>query len=63
MEIVKICVMVLVVCVLACLALKGMKRLLKESDARESSRKNSDAFVKHGFELDEQEKRRIEENR
>ena len=63
MDIIKIGIMVLAICILGYFALKGMKRLLKESDAREASGNNSEAFIKHGFEPDEQEKRRMEENR
>lgn len=62
-EIVKICIFLAVVIVLLYFALKGMKRLWYESDARSASKSNSDVYIKHGFDLDEQEKRRTEENR
>lgn len=62
-EIVKICILVVAAVVLAYFALNGMNRLMKESETRTDSRNNSDAYIKRGYDPDEQEKRRIEENR
>ena len=56
-------ILIAAVIVLAYFAFKGMNRLMKESEARIQSRNNCDAYIKHGFDPDEQEKRRIEENR
>ena len=62
-EIIKTCILVVAAVVLAHFALKGMKRLTKESEAQADSRNNSDAYIKRGYDPDEQNKRRIEENR
>ena len=62
-EIVKTCIIFAAIVVLFYFALKGTKSLTKESDARADSRSNSDAYIKRGYNPDEQEKRRIEENR
>ena len=62
-EIVKTCIIFAAIVVLFYFALKGMKSLTKECDARADSRGKSDAYIKRGYNPDEQEKRRIEENR
>ena len=57
------CIVIVLAIVFLFFALKGIKYLIKCADAREEKIQDFDASWRHGYDLDEQEKHRIEENR